>query len=290
MRKNSSSRFLVVLFLALLIPVLSIINTVFQNHSFVDINILAMRKTIRQEQHIIHAGGYLLTHDGQSVSYTNSYDALIHMYEAGNRICEIDIRETTDGVLICAHGDSTHLAQGSELPVSASSDEFMSEKLFGEFQPMTVRDLTDFMRKHRDLIIITDVKDDNIKICKMIAEQYPDLKEQFIIQIYHFSEYDAIQESGFPYLIYTAYQAYPEERSVWSMAQFAKTHELVGFTVERSFFKNTLTLRLAHLVTGVPFMLHTINDYAEIDQILRSKLAIGIYTDQTDFSGISFTG
>ncbi len=286
MTKETRYRLLLIILFAMLIPLLSIVLTIINLHLPVNIEITLLRHRIRQEQHIIHAGGYLQTQDGHLVNYTNSYDALTNMYEAGNRICEIDIRESSDGVLICAHGDSVYLAQGSELSVSASSSEFMAEKLFGEFQPMNIQDLTEFMRNHKDLIIITDVKDDNIGICRRIANEYPDLKDQFIIQIYHFSEYQAIREAGFSYIIFTAYLADSNERGLWNMAQFSSSHELVGFTVERRYFTNDSILRCAHIITGVPFMLHTVNDYSEIGHLLRSRLAIAVYTDQTVFPDI----
>ena len=286
MEIKSTIRCLLIISLFVLIVVLSVISSVAQNHTPVNAEIASVRQIIKNEQHIIHAGGYLRTHDGQTVNYTNSYDALQNMYKSGNRICEIDIRRTTDDVLICAHGDSSHLAQGSDLPVTASSVEFMEAKIYNEFQPMDVSLLVDFMRNHNDLLIITDVKEDNIQVCKQIASQYPDVIDQFIVQIYHFSEYDSIRELGFQYIIFTAYQANPEERSLWNMAQFAKDHELVGLTVERRFFENDNYLRIAHLVTGVPFMLHTVNDYSEINYLIRSKLAIGIYTDQIVFPAV----
>jgi hypothetical protein len=64
-----------------------------------------LRMYIREQKYIVHAGGLLKTQTGEEVIYTNSLEALINMYDAGNRICEIDIRETSDGVLVCAHGD-----------------------------------------------------------------------------------------------------------------------------------------------------------------------------------------
>ena len=123
-------------------------------------------------------------------------DALRNMYDAGNRFCEIDIRETSDGVLVCAHGDDEHLANGSYLPVDAESADFLSERLFGEFQPMTVEMLVAFMRDHPDLFIVTDAQGDNLKISRKLAESYPDQLDNFIIQIYHDSEYDSIRQEA----------------------------------------------------------------------------------------------
>ena len=121
----------------------------------------------------------MVNKNGEKIAYTNSYDALVNMYEKGNKICEFDIREAADGILICAHGDEKLLANGMELTCEATSEEFLNEKSFGEFQTMTVKMLADFMREHKDLLVITDVKGNNIDVCRAIAKAFPDLVKQF---------------------------------------------------------------------------------------------------------------
>ena len=195
-----------------------------------------LREAIRGQKRIVHAAGALRTQAGNEAIYTNSLDALQNMYDAGNRFCEIDIRETSDGVLICAHGDDVYLANGSELPADAQSGDFLSERLFGEFTPMTVEMLAVFMHEHPDLTVITDAQGDNLHISRRLAEAWPDLKDRFIIQIYHESEYDPIREFGFQNLIYTLYRAEDEERNLWEIAHFAEKHELVGITIQKEQF------------------------------------------------------
>lgn len=237
-----------------------------------------LRREIREQKRIIHAGGALRTKAGDEVIYTNSLDALLNMYDAGYRFCEIDIRETSDAVLICAHGDKEHLANGSELPTSASSQEFEQAYLFGEFTTMTVDMLTAFMREHPDLIIITDAQGNNLDICRKLAELYPDLQDRFIIQIYHEREYDPVHEMGFRNLIYTLYRADDFERNLWRIAHFAETHELVGITMQKELFYGTKN-RVAMAHCGVPFMFHTVDREEEIERMLQKPFVLGVYTD-----------
>ena len=179
-------------------------------------NIESVRETIAKTGRIVHAGGLLTTASGEKVAYTNSYNALDNMYRLGNRVCEIDIRQTGDNVLVCAHGDDRYLADGCCLPASATENEFLSVWIFDEFKPMSVQMLAQYMREHNDLLIITDiVHDDNLEICGRIARDYPDLKSRFIIQIYHEAEYEPVAELGFPYIIYTLYRADDDERNYW---------------------------------------------------------------------------
>jgi glycerophosphoryl diester phosphodiesterase len=240
-----------------------------------------LRSQIREQKHIVHAGGALTTQAGEEVIYTNSLDALQNMYDAGNRFCEIDIRETSDGVLICAHGDEARLANGSDLPVDAESAAFLSERLFGEFQPMSVEMLVAFMCKHPDLVIITDAQGDNLEISQKLADGWPDLRDRFIIQIYHEREYDPIREMGFRNLIYTLYRADDEERNLWKIAHFSETHELVGITIQKEQFYS-MKNRIAMAHCGVPFMFHTVNDAAEIEAMLQKPYVAAVYTDHTE--------
>ena len=240
-----------------------------------------IRAELRAQKVIIHAAGALRTQAGDEAIYTNSLDALQNMYDAGNRFCEIDIRETSDGVLICAHGDEAHLANGSELPADAKSGDFLSERLFGEFTPMTVEMLAAFMREHPDLTVITDAQGDNLRISRKLAEALPDLKDRFIIQIYHESEYDPVREYGFQNLIYTLYRAADEERNLWEIAHFAEKHELVGITIQKEQFYSAKN-RIAMAHCGLPFMFHTVDDAAEIEAMLRKPYVAAVYTDLTD--------
>jgi glycerophosphoryl diester phosphodiesterase len=240
-----------------------------------------LRREISAQKRVVHAGGALTTQVGDEVIYTNSLDALQNMYNAGNRFCEIDIRETSDGVLICAHGDETHLANGSDLPVDAESAAFLSERLFGEFQPMSVEMLTAFMREHPNLVIITDAQGDNLEISQKLADSWPDLLDRFIIQIYHEREYNPIREMGFRNLIYTLYRADDEERNLWEIAHFSETHELVGVTIQKEQFYS-MKNRIAMAHCGVPFMFHTVNDGAEIEAMLKKPYVAAVYTDQTE--------
>ena len=241
----------------------------------------AIRTAIAENGRIVHAGGYILTADGETVRYTNSYDALVNMYEQGNRICEIDIRETGDGILVCAHGDDYYLADGTDLPVDASEEEFLTTKLFGSLQPMNVQMLAQFLRTHEDLFVVTDIRGDNIEICRKLASEYPDLRNRLIIQIYHEKEYEDVRRIGFPHMIYTLYRAEDHERNLWEIAHYAQEHELIGVTIQKEQFYNWKN-RIAMNHCGVPFMFHTVDDMAEIDQMLEKSFVLGVYTDLTD--------
>lgn len=238
--------------------------------------IAKMRDFLVNERFVIHAGGSI---DGDS--YTNSKEAIENCYIQGNRVAEIDILETYDGALVLAHDEDSDdiWATGIDSDEPLTLDEFMEKKVYGKYTTMSMDNMAEFMREHTDFYIVTDVKDDNIQCCTKISEDYPDLLERIIVQIYHEGEYDRIRSLGFPYIIYSLYRADDDEIGVNVLKSVAIKDELVGYTfwadwAEYDFMEGMLE-------TGTPLFVHTLNDRVEIREALDKGIS-GIYTDLTD--------
>ena len=86
---------------------------------------------------------------------------------------------------------------------------------------------------------------------------------------------------GFSHIIYTLYRAEDHERNLWEIAHFAQRHELIGITIQREQFYNWKN-QIAMNHCGTPFMFHTVNDEAEIAQMVAKPFVLGVYTDITD--------
>ena len=246
-----------------------------------DNEILKLREMMANDGHIIHAGGFVDTKAGM-LPYTNSLEALENLYARGNRFCEIDLQETADGMIICGHGDETELVFGTGLRPGATGEEFMKCRIYGELTPISLAGLAAFMREKQDLFVIPDVKSDNIRVCRRIAEEFPDLKKQFIVQAQLPEEYDVIRAMGFPFIVYPIFKTPDSERNVLSLTEFVRRHELVAMVVPNGYYMPDLKLRLAERIIGVPFVLHTVNDGWEMDYYLSHGLALAVYTDRTD--------
>ena len=282
MRENKNKRMLIAVCGGIcLILFLLMLDLVLPQIARTDIHVL--RIMLAEDGRIIHAGGFLRTQKGEIVSYTNSLEALYNVYTKGYRFCEIDLQETADGIIICGHGDESELVYGTGLPYNATGIEFLNSRIYGEFTPISLSDLAEFIVTHPEMYIITDVKTDNVKMCSRIAKEYPDLQDRFIVQIQFPEEYEPIASLGFKYIMYPIFKTPDNQRDVLSLAAFARHHDLVAMIVSNGYYTSDLKLGLAGKIIGTPIILHTLNDEWEINYYLDHHLALAVYTDQTSF-------
>ena len=160
-----------------------------------------------------------------------------------------------------------------------TSEEAGRARIFGRFTPLTLDGILEAMRQNDRFWVVTDCKDDNEGMCRYIAENAPDLRDRFVIQIYKEAEYDAIHEMGFGNIIFTLYRAPEEEQVPKELIRFARKHELAGITFwsykadDEEFFKP-----LRKGLKGMPLMVHTVNDPSEISRYYSMGVD-AVYTD-----------
>lgn len=96
---------------------------------------------------------------------TNTKEAIIHWYEKGVRVMEIDIAPTSDGdyVAVAHHLDKKDLRRLEifNLPESRTKDWFMSQKLFSistsGLTPLSLESIVNLMKEKEDLIVMFDL-------------------------------------------------------------------------------------------------------------------------------------
>lgn len=226
-------------------------------------------------EYVLHAGG--ITPNGTAGS--NSLEALDYSYERGYRVMEIDFCWTEDGQLACVHDWDAYYAHrlGKE-SVTMAEFESMRDSTYG-FTSMTLDHLASWLKLHPDATIVTDIKENCLAGAKIIAETYPELVDQFWIQIYATNEYDNVRQLGFKNIILTVYQmTWAEKSNAKSLIDFMSTHQLVGLT----FPVELIDLVPDYLETitseGTPVFVHTVNDEAEQQMLFDAGIS-GIYTD-----------
>ena len=232
------------------------------------------RKLLVENRYIIHAGGNVETEEGNVLTYTNSREDLANCYETGNRIAEFDFMLTCDDEVVCAHNDEeddgedlwAYKVRGAGFPGNPPSLEtFVNANFDGQLSTMTLDDLASFMQQHPDFYVVTDVKDDNDKICALIRQKYPD-------------EYKTIKNIGFNYIIYTLYRATEDELSADALTEFVNGSRLCAVTFWADFPSQRTESFEALKECGVPLFVHTINDPEEMRSFIDLGVS-GIYTD-----------
>lgn len=240
---------------------------------------------------IVHALGEI-----ESITYTNSKEALENSYQAGVRFLECDFSITSDGQLVACHDwefwnswypdDEENVGSG----YVPDLDEFMSTKVMGQFTALSGEDLILFMKEHPDVYIITDTKDvepetlcDPFKALIWLAEKNDcdEVLERFIIQIYHTYMYDMIEEVySFPNYIYTLYQEgyRGEEDKMENYAEFCMYHDIDVIVMRDTYYHDEL-LDIAKRY-GLQIFVHTVNDENKMQVYLEN--GVGIYTDKAD--------
>lgn len=236
---------------------------------------------LRRDGRIVHAGGQIAGADGKLFTYTNSAEALVNAYRAGNRVMEFDFMQTSDGHLAGIHDWSSAVSPSIRDGTPLSLEEWLQTDVYGAFTPLCLESLAEFMREHPDLYIVTDVKDDGIAAAGLIAECCPDLMDRFIIQIYQDNEYDEIAELGFRHILYTLYNLPPaDKRDTKSLTEFAAEHPLLGYTYPKELRRVwRYTKRMKEI--GVMLFVHTVNDLKEIDACYSEGID-AVYTDNVD--------
>jgi len=236
---------------------------------------------MEETKYIIHAAGRVGEEAGTPFDGSNSMEGLRKAYDRGCRVIELDFNFTADGSLACIHDWYKQYSEAITDYVPLTLAEFLECRIYDRYTPMWLGTLAEFLREHEDLYIVTDIKDRNTDGAAAIAEACPDLMNRFIIQIYDASEYSAMRELGFEYVIYTLYRLdWAEKTDTRALRKFAASHPLIGYT-----FSYELCAVEGYVdgmkKTGVPLFIHTVNDPGE-QQAYFDMGIDGIYTDMTE--------
>ena len=160
-----------------------------------------------------------------------------------------------------------------------TEEEYLSSLVYEAFTPMSLGMLAEFMTEHDDLCIVTDIKDRNVDAAALIAEEYPELQDRFIIQIYSGSEYDPICELGYENIIFTLYALdWNSKTDADALVEYAKSHKLFAYTIPASLVENEEYLSKMK-GAGVPLLVHTVNG----PETRRHYLDMGISAVYTDY-------
>lgn len=224
---------------------------------------------ISPEKYIAHAGGAI-----EEITYTNCKEALDESYKNSYKFIEVDFEWTSDGYPVLLHSWDGFVTKlfGVE-PKKYSLEEFKSFNMINNWTQMDFEDLINWLENHPGVYIVTDVKEENIKLLSLIKEKYSHVQDQFIPQIYFMEEYIHAEYLGYKNIIYTLYRSNntPEE-----IIDFASANNLLAVTMPIERAQSDLPKKLKE--SGVFTYSHTINDI-ELQKQLEKQGVDGFYTD-----------
>lgn len=229
---------------------------------------------------VAHAGGGY-----RGLTYTNSFEALRE--NAGTfTFFEIDFEWTKDEQLVCLHdwGKTFACLFGFEIEEPLQLDTFRELKTVFGITPLTLTSLKEFLLDNPSVRIITDIKSNNIRALRKLAEQLPDVTSRIIPQIYQPEEFINAVEIGYKDIIWTLYRYPYKYDPVEIMSQIQQWKEeydrkLFGIVmpvpvVERGIAKIVVE-------AGIPVYVHTINTCADYRRFLQLGIS-SVYTDFLD--------
>ena len=221
---------------------------------------------------IAHAGGGI-----NGMNYTNSLEAMDANYAKGFRYFELDFSWTSDNELVCLHDWKKRFKKvfGYKLKKPLTFQQFQKILIKTKsVHPCTPETLAQWLIKHPDARIITDVKHNNLQAITKLRDYYPSMMPQFIIQFYQPYEYQALKNLGFKDLIWILYQYDGSKKSVITEAQ---KMNLVAISMRASQAKKKTYQQLLKL--GKKIFVYTINKQDKVNKLHNIYGVTGFYTD-----------
>ena len=222
---------------------------------------------------VAHAGGGI-----NGKRYTNSYEALDNNIKNGFLYFEIDFSFTDDNQLVCLHDWGKSFRQKFRLSPKErlTLDEFkFVVREFSEYENCTLDGLAAWMKENPSAVIITDVKDDNIKALALIHKAIPHASVRVIPQVYYPENFRKIKEIGYDSIIWTLYRY---RASVEDVLFFVDSfYGSFAITMPKSAAVTVLPKELAR--KGISSYVHTVNNENEMLAYFNEFGITEIYTD-----------
>ena len=234
-----------------------------------------------KNKYIAHAMGGI---DGKT--YTNSYEAMVKSYQDGFKVFEVDLIEDKIGGLMACHSFSEKDMIKMGMPTSYATNrptaaEFKKQKIYGKYTTMTIDDILDYMRTHKDMYLVVDMKDKttsglrrnyNIVIDKARREGVLD---RIIPQAYSTETFELLDSMyEFKSMILTCYSM--EDVNSYYIADYCKRKGIGVLTVDGKKYSSNLLSECKK--KGIKMYMNTYNDQSTVNRYTGYGVS-GFYTD-----------
>lgn len=220
--------------------------------------------------------------------YSNSLEAFEANYAKGIRVFEADLQVTSDNIMVLRHDWTDDRGQEGLLKYEGyipTYDEFMNTPLYGQFTPLSIKDVFYLMKEYDDIFIITDTKSSDPETIKrdfeLLVQTAKEARatsclKRIIVQIYNDEMYDIVKNiHPFKHWIYTVYQRGTQDFE--QLCQFCIEKDIKIVTMNQNKYKAEL-----HEIVdqyGLKLFLHTVNSKKKSKKFYK-KGVDGFYTDK----------
>ncbi len=140
---------------------------------------------------IAHAGGNI-----DSLTYTNSREAVEHAITRGVKFIELDIVISPEGEPLAFHSsddmidtiyscDPPHIGEFTAAPLRGKNGK--------TYTPLTWREINEIFLSHPDLTFVVDKTDDPA----MLEKFFPKLKDRMVVECFSMERYKEVTQAGF---------------------------------------------------------------------------------------------
>lgn len=239
----------------------------------------------KESSRIAHSLGGIDGHKG-----TGSREALELNYENGMRVFEADFLFTEDGDLVLSHDWNRSREMQQELPAEETPtlEVFQNSLIYGEYTPLSFRDLCVLMQEYPDIYVVTDSKytdpekiETEFDLIMDIIGEFEDsesILDRLIIQVYSPEMYIQLQKNyPFREYLFTLYKIWDGETSRFiRYCRWCKANNISTITIKNKFATQEI-MEIADRY-GLDVFVHTINDEERAAELEMMGVA-GIYTD-----------
>lgn len=245
---------------------------------------LSATEILANEQLIAHGMGSI-----GDLTIPNCLESFLAQYEAGIRVFEADLRLTRDVKVILRHDWWGNWQNGIDWVHIPTREKFVSEKIKGEYTPLSFRDLLLLMEEYPDICVITDSKFTesdifSIQFDAMLADAHElgltYLFDRIVVQVYNGNMRTGLNSIyPFPHYIYTLYQDATFKGTADSFrekAAYCAQRGIEGITMAESWWKPAFASIAEEY--GIKVYVHTVNNIDKAKKYLNEGVS-GIYTD-----------
>ncbi|WP_447553422.1 hypothetical protein [Vreelandella sp. EE22] len=220
---------------------------------------------------IAHAGGGY-----NNWAYTNAFEALNFNHDHFE-LFEIDLLWTADDQLVCIH-DWEYNAEWifqrrfTSRPTLAEFERLVEDNPY--VKSCTLETLVQWFKENPDKRLVPDLKENAAQGLALLAEQFDQVGDHVVAQIYHPDQYAEVRALGYDDVIWGLYQMYP--LALEEVLEHARDMELYALSMPRQMAErgDGHALREA----GIPTYVHTVNTQRELEHY-QALGADEIYTD-----------